>query len=620
MEGTLTSTSFPPLFGTEVGEPRWRRLFEPVLIGLLALTLNLAGNGRTSLWDRDEPRYSACVREMRARGDWIRPTFNGEPRYHKPILIYWLMRAGVALGGDNPFGSRLISAIAGVGTCLLVRSMGRRMLGPQMGMLAALMLATAPIMVTESKLATTDATLTLFLVGAQFCLWELAQRPSRRLAAGFWSLMALATLTKGPVGAALIAVSGIVSWWWGGPTACWSRLRWRWGLSGFLVVVAPWLVTIGLLSQGEFFRFAIGEQVIHRVASGMEKHTGFPGYYLVTTLGTFHPWSALLPAALFGGWTRRREHPLFGFLLGWAVGPLILLECVQTKLVHYYLPAIPACALLAAWLVATVVKEGVNLRRWPLGRVGVGLLGGTAVVLFAGLIAAATLLPVSLRGPLLFLAIILALGTTYAVTRIFRGLTERAVGGLVTTWAILMLAMGAWVLPAAEPYRTPRIVGERFASLAKQHRAQPILHSYQEPSVIYAYGRPLPTVRNWSQVEKLVVQYGAVATAVLPGELSAFLARPEYKVERLDRLTGFNLNKGQTESLEFILLRMNRSVRGTGFEQSLVERAELGSHRLVPELVGEPFTAFSSERLAERRVGGQPEDRGLEPGQVARRE
>ena len=72
--------------------------------------LNLAGNGRTGLWDRDEPRYAVCVREMRARGDWLFPTFNGAPRYHKPILIYWLMGLGTALGGDNPFGVRLVSS------------------------------------------------------------------------------------------------------------------------------------------------------------------------------------------------------------------------------------------------------------------------------------------------------------------------------------------------------------------------------------------------------------------------------------------------------------------------------------------------------------------------------
>src|SRR5204863_5670451 len=139
------------------------RLREAALIGLLALTLNLAGNGRVSLWDRDEPRYAGCTREMRQSGDWIRPTFNAEPRYNKPVLIYWLMLAGTALGGDNPFGARLVSAMAGAGTCLLVWALGRRMFGRRVGLIAGLMAATAPILVVESKLATTDATLAFLL-------------------------------------------------------------------------------------------------------------------------------------------------------------------------------------------------------------------------------------------------------------------------------------------------------------------------------------------------------------------------------------------------------------------------------------------------------------------------
>ncbi len=99
----MSTTSPSPDVPDGPGPSRRSRLLEPALIALLALTLNLAGNGRVSLWDRDEPRYAQCVREMRARGDWINPSFNAEPRYHKPILIYWLMRAGFALGGDNPF-------------------------------------------------------------------------------------------------------------------------------------------------------------------------------------------------------------------------------------------------------------------------------------------------------------------------------------------------------------------------------------------------------------------------------------------------------------------------------------------------------------------------------------
>ena len=204
-----------------------RRVREAVLVGLLALTLNLAGNARISLWDRDEPRYAGATREMRASGDWLRPTFNAEPRYHKPVLIYWLMMAGTALGGDNPFGARLVSALAGTGTCLVVLAWGRRMLGDRVGLWAALILATAPIVVVESKLATTDATLAFLVVGCQFALWELSRGPSKAAAALFWTFLALATLTKGPVGPALIVASAGVSWWWGGPTNCWRRSRLR---------------------------------------------------------------------------------------------------------------------------------------------------------------------------------------------------------------------------------------------------------------------------------------------------------------------------------------------------------------------------------------------------------
>ena len=80
------------------------------------------------------------------------------------------------------------------------------MLGPRAGGWPRLILATAPIVVAESKLATTDATLALWLLGCQACLWVLGQRPSRLAAALFWVFLSLATLTKGPVGPALIAV------------------------------------------------------------------------------------------------------------------------------------------------------------------------------------------------------------------------------------------------------------------------------------------------------------------------------------------------------------------------------------------------------------------------------
>ena len=241
----------------------WR---EPALIVIVCLTLFLAGNARTGLWDRDEPRNAVAVHEMRARGDWLFPTFNGEPRYHKPILIYWLMGVTTAIVGENPAGARLPSALAGTAVCLLTWLFGRRMFGPRVGLISALMLAVAPIMVAESKLATTDATLLLWLTGCQLCLWELSRRDAPKLAATFWVLLSLAMLTKGPVGPAILAVTGLLAWWWGCPVVdVWRRLHPRRGLIGFALLTAPWYLIVLLGSNGHFFRVAVNQQLVQRV-------------------------------------------------------------------------------------------------------------------------------------------------------------------------------------------------------------------------------------------------------------------------------------------------------------------------------------------------------------------
>ena len=64
---------------------------EPFAIGLLALVLNLAGNGQTGLWDRDEPRYAVCVREMRAR---LREDDSEPPAPDGPFSYYSRFRHG----------------------------------------------------------------------------------------------------------------------------------------------------------------------------------------------------------------------------------------------------------------------------------------------------------------------------------------------------------------------------------------------------------------------------------------------------------------------------------------------------------------------------------------------
>jgi 4-amino-4-deoxy-L-arabinose transferase-like glycosyltransferase len=67
--------------------------------------------GVPRLWDEDEPRNASCAREMMERGDWITPTFNGQLRTDKPILLYWLMRGSYTVFGPTEFAARFWSAV-----------------------------------------------------------------------------------------------------------------------------------------------------------------------------------------------------------------------------------------------------------------------------------------------------------------------------------------------------------------------------------------------------------------------------------------------------------------------------------------------------------------------------
>jgi 4-amino-4-deoxy-L-arabinose transferase-like glycosyltransferase len=61
------------------------------IVTTLAVLFFFVGLGSIGLTDRDEGRNAEAGREMLETGDWITPTFNYEPRFYKPALMYWLM-------------------------------------------------------------------------------------------------------------------------------------------------------------------------------------------------------------------------------------------------------------------------------------------------------------------------------------------------------------------------------------------------------------------------------------------------------------------------------------------------------------------------------------------------
>ena len=389
---------------------RWKFFVLLVLLLVSFLGVYLLGNGRVHLWDRDEPRYANASRWMARTQDWVVPRWGfgtideaREPRTAKPPLIYWAQAASMKTFGDTTFAARFPSSVATITLLGLLGIVLARSVGKRRALWTVFILGSAGMVVASSKMCVTDAVLLLFIT--TMLLGVAAVRLGHRarwIPAILWLAVALAGLTKGPVVLGVMVTTLLVlacfdrTGKWTSPRAWLDAVRW-WrflrpvmGLIIICVVVGPWLYLVSGRAPG-FLTESISHDVINRMRSGLEGHKGPPGFYLLTIWGTYFPWSLLLPASLILAW-RHRHLPHVRFALSAVIGPWIMMELVQTKLVHYVLPIFPALAFLTADAIVRFARRqytDLEKRSWIIttGVWGVivalvGLLPWTALWVF----------------------------------------------------------------------------------------------------------------------------------------------------------------------------------------------------------------------------------------------
>src|SRR5437660_5064568 len=97
--------------------------------------------GAAPLFDVDEGAFSQATLEMFQRGDFLSTYLNGEPRYDKPILVYWLQALAVTLLGPSEWAFRLPSALCATGWAWLTYLFTRRYYGVDRALFATALLA-----------------------------------------------------------------------------------------------------------------------------------------------------------------------------------------------------------------------------------------------------------------------------------------------------------------------------------------------------------------------------------------------------------------------------------------------------------------------------------------------
>ncbi len=559
-----------------------------ILTGLAFLTF-FVGLGRPAITDSDEAFYAQAGREMVETGDWVTPRYNGEYRFEKPVMFYWLVALAYLPAGAGEFAARFPSALAGLGLVLAAFACARRWYDDDTALLAGAITATSFGCVGWARQALPDLALACFITAATWAAFEalvVPRAPGERrrgwlAAAG--AALAAAFLTKGPVGVVLPALAV-------GPPAIWRCItegRSRGGAPGrsparlagdvgllaaiCLALALPWFAAMTAThGAGYLERFFIDENV-ERFATARYNDPRPFWYYLPIAVGGLLPWSPLmlvwwrpLRRTLAGA---RRIVPVEAWLGLWALAPLVFYSASIGKQPRYVLPILPPLAILLARAVSrALARRAAGERGRDRLLAAGGTISGMVLLLFGAAVARAG--PLLSDGPgtsVRIASILIALAGLGVVLAALSPRQGRLPAALAAAAVVTALSLQYSFLSRAGPEPV-----QRMAALVRAAGPDDV-----------PYGRYRVFVRN------LLYYVGRPHVDLFtPEQLQAFLASPE---PVLCVLSDTDLEQARADG-------------ATAYELGRVAYLDIGGLQLRTLLWPDPATDLQTVVLATNRA------------------
>ena len=497
---------------------------------------------------------------MIERDDWLTPHYNGQPRFEKPVLYYWLVATTYAATGPSPGAARFPAALAGIGLVLVTFLCARRWYDGPTALLAGLIASTGAGVVAMARQALPDLPLAFFVTLSTWAaLVALLSDPEKRPAdreRRVWLLLAalaaaLAFLVKGPVGPALVALvvlPCVLADWkrhgvWRRPTTIDLALA----LAVFLSVALPWYVAMAAEhGAGYLERFFLAEN-LDRFATDRYNAPRPAWYYLPIVAGGLLPWSPFMILwipSLRRAWRNRTVSSRALQLAIWALAPLIFYTLSIGKQPRYILPLLAPLAILLARAMVRALEDSPATRRLF---VASGIAAGACVVSIGGLVLRARPLlfewsaSVALSVPA---SVVLAGGGIVAVSLVawphgpHAVSRARGIPALVAAAAVVM-AVGAHVIVLASPGPAPV---ERMAAMLRAERDDGERygrHRVFDRNLLYYTGTPHVELPVPQAARDFLGSAGRVL-CVLRAEDAELLRRDGIRLQRLGEVRYLN--------------------------------------------------------------------------------
>jgi 4-amino-4-deoxy-L-arabinose transferase-like glycosyltransferase len=463
---------------------------------LLLLAAGLIGlRGMASLPpDEHEILVLRTAHEMHARGDWIVPYFNDEPRLKKPPLSYWLTGLAAALSGADgqvvAWHGRLPSWLAGLAMLAMLLSLGRRFYGERAALYAAAMFVGSVGFFTYSHDGRPDflyaALCTAGWMTGALALVEGEGRRTRPIVL-MWLAFALATLAKGPHIPFMLLVAMAIYCLTRQPRMSPGVLRPLLGVVLVAIVTLPWWLALHARIDPTAVR---GSQLAGRLLVPRMNHL-FNGYYLYRPLQLLLPWVPLAPLAWWAALRRGHAARPFTVYLVFAAGAVAFgLSLGVQQRFFYMLPVMLALCLLAGHGLARLDEEQPRVARALTLVQALMVAGGAAWLCWA-------------EHELTYLLLILAvaLGVAMLAARSFASRTVGAVlAVLVLTTGIFARHADGHVLWSVARFHRHALAAET----ARQVGAHQPLFSYALTPVLYIQvtGRAIPEFQTVNALER----------------------------------------------------------------------------------------------------------------------
>ena len=303
----------------------------------------------------DEGRYAGVAWEMIRSGDWMLPTLDGLPFFHKPPLFYWITSASLSTFGVHMWSARLAPWLGAVLAATALFLLLRRWAAARTAHWALVILVTQPLFFGAAQFANLDMlvagciTATIALL-ADATLRLDNDRPGYRTPLiGAYAMAALGVLAKGLIGIVLPIAIVVV---WLIVARRWRHLLRLISLPGVLVFVAiaaPWFIAMQQRFDGFAHYFFVYQHFQRYTLGGFNNAQPIWFYVAVLAVCTL-PWFPGLWAAARQP-TAAVDPParLVRLLMWiWLAGIVVFFSLPRSKLVGYVLPAAPPLAALIA--------------------------------------------------------------------------------------------------------------------------------------------------------------------------------------------------------------------------------------------------------------------------------